>query len=195
VALARLGLEPGDALVYRVTARDARPGDLGLATSDTFFIEIAGPGQVALAGFDLPPDRERYALSQQMIVLKIDRLRSKERTIARATLEEEAQAIAAEQRSVRANFVFLMGGHVEDEEIEAEQSHEIQEGRLENTARKDIVQAIQHMSRSEQGLAAFNTGAALPAARAAVEALQRVRPEPHILRTLPVRSRIDRHDD
>jgi Domain of unknown function (DUF4175) len=192
VALAKLGLEPGDALVYRVTARDARPGDLGLAISDTFFIEIAGPGQVALAGFDLPPDRERYALSQQMIVLKIDRLRAKERTIARTTLEEEAQAIAAEQRTVRANFVFLMGGHVEDEEIEAEQSHEIQEGRLENTARKDIVQAIQHMSRSELGLAAFNTGAALPAARAAVEALQRAfGKNRYILRTLPVRSRID----
>ena len=43
----------------------------GSPSSDTFFIEIAGPGQVALAGFELPPDRERYALSQQMIVLKL----------------------------------------------------------------------------------------------------------------------------
>ena len=66
-----------------------------------------------------------------------------------------------------------MGGHVEDEEAEAEHSHEIQEGRLENTARREIIDAIQHMGRVEVGLAAVNTGAALPPARAAVEALQR----------------------
>ena len=106
----------------------------GSASSDTFFIEVAGPGQVALAGFELPPDRERYALSQQMIVLKLERLRAREQTIDRATLEQEVGNIAAEQRAVRANFVFLMGGEIEDEEAEAEHSHEIQEGRLENTA-------------------------------------------------------------
>ncbi len=134
---------------------------------------MAGPGQVALAGFELPPDRERYALSQQMIVLKLERLRAREKTLDRATLEQEVGNISAEQRAVRANFVFLMGGHVEDEEAEAEHSHEIQEGRLENTARREIVDAIQHMGKVEVGLAAINTTAALPPARAAVEALQR----------------------
>ena len=106
------------------------PGEAGLASSDTFFIEIAGPGQVALEGFEMPPDQERYALSQQMIVLKIQRLRARERTLGRAALEEATAAIAAEQRAVRANFIFLMGGHVEDEEEEAERSNEIAEGRL-----------------------------------------------------------------
>ncbi len=154
VAVSTLGLEPGDVLVYRLVARDARPGDAGLATSDTFFIEVAGPGQVALAGFELPPDHERYALSQQMIVLKIERLRARESTLARQALVEETANIAAEQRAVRANFVFLMGGHIEDEEVEAEQSNEIQEGRLQNTARQQITAAIQHMGRAEQALVA-----------------------------------------
>ena len=148
LALAKLGLTPGDAMIYRIVGRDERPGDAGLASSETFFIEVAGPGQVALAGFELPPDRERYALSQQMIVLKLERLRARERALDRATLEREVGNIAAEQRAVRANFVFLMGGQVEDEEAEAEHSHEIQEGRLENTARREIVDAIQHMGRS-----------------------------------------------
>ena len=49
---------------------------------------------------------------------------------------------------MRANFIFLMGGHVEDEIEEAEHSHEIQEGRLENNARKDISAAIHQMSLS-----------------------------------------------
>jgi hypothetical protein len=192
IAVAALGLEPGDALVYRVVARDRRPGESGFASSDTFFIEIAGPGQVALEGFEMPPDQERYALSQQMIVLKIQRLRARERTLGRAALEEATAAIAAEQRAVRANFIFLMGGHVEDEEEEAERSSEIAEGRLQSSARKEIDSAIAYMSRAEQGLTAVTTGAALPPARAAVEALQRAFGRSrYILRSVAVRSRID----
>jgi hypothetical protein len=192
LALSTLGLAPGDAMIYRLVGRDERPGDVGMASSETFFIEVAGPGQVALAGFELPPDRERYALSQQMIVLKLERLRARERTIDRATLEQDVGNIAAEQRAVRANFIFLMGGQVEDEEAEAEHSHEIQEGRLQNTARREIVDAIQHMGKVEAGLAAISTAAALPPARAAVEALQRAfGRNRYILRTLPVRSRGD----
>ena len=192
VALPTLGLAPGDSLVYRVVGRDRRPGNAGVASSDTFFIEIAGPGQVALAGFELPPDGERYALSQQMIVLKLERLKAREASIGRPALEEAVESIAAEQRAVKANFVFLTGGHVEDEDAEAEQSHEIQEGRLEHTARREIARAIQFMTRTEQGLAQISTTMALPPARAAVEALQRAfGRNRYFLRTLPVRSRVD----
>jgi hypothetical protein len=192
LVLPQLGLAPGDSIIYRVLGRDRRPGDEGLASSDTYFVEIAGPGQVALEGFEMPPDRERYALSQQMIVLKLERLNARERSLDRATLETEIGTIAAEQRAVRANFIFLTGGHVEDEEEEAEQSHEIQEGRLENTARREIAAAIQHMTRAEQGMAAINTTAALPPARAAVDALQRAfGRNRYFLRTVPVRSRVD----
>jgi len=192
IALPTLALAPGDALIYRFVGRDRRPGDAGLASSDTFFIEVAGPGQVALPGFEMPPDRERYALSQQMIVLKLHRLKARDSSIDRIALEEEMATIAAEQRTVRANFLFLTGGHVEDEEQEAEHSHEIQEGRLENTARREIVAAIQHMGRAEQGMARVNVDAALPPAQAAVDALQRAfGRNRYFLRTLPVRSRVD----
>ncbi|HET7219706.1 MAG TPA: hypothetical protein VFJ02_16735, partial [Vicinamibacterales bacterium] len=192
LALGALALAPGDSLIYRVVGKDRRPGDAGFASSETYFIEVAGPGQVALEGFELPPDRERYALSQQMIVLKLERLRARERSLARRALEEEVANIAAEQRAVRSNFIFLTGGTVEDEEEEAAHEHEIQEGRLENTARREIANAIQHMGRVEQGLAAVNTAAALPAAKAAVDALQRAfGRNRYFLRTLPSRSRVD----
>ena len=192
IALPRLGLEAGDSLVYRLVAQDGRTGDAGMAASDTYFIEIAGPGQVPLEGVEMPPEQERYALSQQMIVLKIRRLRERERGMPPAILEEQAGAIAAEQRSVRANFVFLMGGHVEDEEEEAEQSHEIQEGRLENSSRRDISRAVSHMTSAEQGLTARNTAAALHAATQAVDALQRAfGRNRYILRTLASRTSLD----
>lgn len=192
IPVAALGLEPGDSLVYRLTARDGRPGTAGTASSDTFFVEIAGPGQVALEGFEMPPDQERYALSQQMIVVKLRRLRDRERRLSAQALDDETGAIAAEQRAVRSNFVFLMGGHVEDEEEEAEHSNEIQEGRLENTARREIWRAVAFMTTVEQALAGRDTGGALTAAVKAVDALQRAfTRNRYILRTLPSRLRID----
>ena len=192
ISLASLKLEPGDSLVYRAFARDGRPGDEGLATSETFFVEVAGPGQAALEGFEMPPAEGRYALSQQMIVLKIQRLRARERRMSEDALAAAAASIAAEQRAVRANFIFLMGGHVEDTALEAEPSDEIEEGRLENTAGDDINAAIVHMSRAEQELAAVDTTSALDAARAAVQALQRAfGRRRYILKTIPVGSRVD----
>ena len=190
--LSALRLQAGDSLVYRAIARDARPGDVGTASSDTFFIEIAGPGQVALEGFEMPPEGERYALSQQMIVLKIERLLARHRALTAEALREQVLTIAAEQRAVRGNFVFLMGGHVEDEEEEAEQSHEIQEGRLQTSARAEISAAITHMTHAEQALTAAQLPAALPSAKAAVEALQRAfGRNRYFLRTIPVRNRVD----
>ena len=85
-----------------------------------------------------------------------------------------------------------MGGSVEDEEEEAAQSNEIQEGRLENSARHEISTAIRFMSEVETALGAVNTGAALPPAKSAVEALQRAfGRNRYFLKTLAERSRID----
>jgi hypothetical protein len=192
LALAALRLEPGDALIYRAVAADRRPGGAGVATSDTFFVEVAGPGDVPLEGIEMPPERERYALSQAMIVLKLERLQARERTLTKDALTEEAGNIGAEQRAVRANFVFLLGGEIEDEEVEAEHSHEISEGRFANQARKDIVAATVLMGQVEKALAAISTRDALPPARAAVKALQRAFGHSrYLLRALPSRVRLD----
>jgi hypothetical protein len=192
LSLAKLGLGPGDALIYRAVAADRRPGGAGIAASDTFFVEIAGPGDVPLEGVEMPPEKERYALSQAMIVLKLERLRAREKTLARDALAEETGNIAAEQRAVRANFIFLLGGEVEDEEVEAEHSHEISEGRFANQARKEIVGATVLMGQVEKALAAVSTREALPPARAAVKALQRAFGHSrYLLRALPSRVRID----
>jgi hypothetical protein len=192
LSLGSLHLEPGDALVYRAVAADARPNSAGEASSDTFFIEIAGPGDVALDGIDMPPDKERYALSEAMIVVKIDRLLARQNAMPRAELEGTAANIAAEQRAVRANFVFMLGGEVEDEVVEAETSHEIQEGRLANQARRDIVAATLLMAKVEQALAAVAPAGALPPAKEAVRTLQRAFGHSrYLLRALPARIRVD----
>ena len=188
--LKELQLSAGDSVVYQALAADQRAGSL--SASDTYFVEISGPGQVAFEAIDMRPDEDRYAFSQQMIVLKTERLIGRQSAQTRDRTREDAALIAAEQRTVRANFVFLLGGHVEDEEVEAEQSSEISEGRLLNKARRDIAAAIGSMTTAEQGLTAENLQAALAAARDAVTALQRAfGASRYLLRTLPTRSRID----
>jgi hypothetical protein len=63
---------------------------------------------------------------------------------------------------------------------------------LENSARREVSTAIHFMGQAEQALVAVDTGAALPPARSAVDALQRAfGHNRYFLRTLAVRSRLD----
>src|SRR4029078_10842773 len=167
-----LGLREGDMLVYRAVAADARPGD-ATGSSDAFFIEIYRVGAAAGDAFTLPEEETRYALSQQMLIVKTERLQQRRRTLADADLDEQALNLAAEQRMIRAEFVFMLGGEVENEEVEAEQSSELQEGRLQNRGQRDLRAATIAMSQAEKLLTAATLGDALAAERAAVAALQR----------------------
>jgi hypothetical protein len=190
--LGAIGVQPGDVVVYRAVAADRQPGPARFAASETYLVEIAQQRLAAAADFELPNDQARFALSQQMVLVKTERLHARRASLGPEALREASMAIAAEQRMVRAEFVFMMGGHVEDEEEEAAHSHEIQEGRLENQGRQELMRAIQFMSVSERALNASDTAEALPAQRSAIEMLQRAFGRSrYILRTLPVRARID----
>jgi hypothetical protein len=187
--LARLPLEPGDTLVYQASASDARPG---IGSSDTFVIEIGKAAEGLAEGFAIAEDENKYAISQQMVIVKTERLHARRASMAADAVATESMNIAAEQRLVRAEFVFMMGGEVEDEEVEAEQSNELQEGRLENRGQSDLRTAIRLMSDAEHRLIAQNTGAALPVERAALAALERAfSRNRYILRTLAAQSRIE----
>ena len=190
-ALADFGLKEGDMLVYRAVAADTRPGG-GTASSDAFFIEISRLGVAAADGFTLPDEETRYALSQQMLIVKTERLHQRRNQMPRDELTEAAQGLAVEQRMIRAEFVFMLGGEVEDEEVEAEQSSELQAGRLENRGQRDVRAATIAMSQAEKALTGADTAAALVAERAAVAALQRAfSRERYLLRALASRTRLD----
>jgi hypothetical protein len=172
-------------------AADARPGD-GTASSETFFIEISKLGVAAGDAFTLPEENTRYALSQQMLILKTERLHQRRAAMAADIIAGEALNLAVEQRMIRAELVFMLGGEVEDEEVEAEQSVELQEGRLENRGQRDLRAATIAMSQAQKLLTAANTGDALVAERAAVAALQRAfSRNRYILRALATRSPLD----
>jgi hypothetical protein len=190
-SLGELGLKDGDMLVYRAVAADSRPGD-GSASSDAFFIEISKLGVAAGDAFTLPEEQSKYALSQQMLIVKTERLHQRRASLPPAELAEQALNLAVEQRMIRAEFVFMLGGEVNDEEVEAEQSVELQAGRLQNRGQRDLRAATIAMSQAEKMLTGANTADALVAERAAVSALQRAfSRDRYILRALATRSQLD----
>ncbi len=190
-ALSDLHLKDGDMLVYRAQASDARPG-VRVAISDAFFIEMSNLGVAAGDSFTLPQEETRYALSEEMLILKTQQLAERRASLAAGDFAEAAVDLGVEQRMVRAEFVFMLGGEVEDEEVEAEQSTELQEGRLRNHGQSDLRAATIAMSQAEKYLTAANTTEALKAERAAVAALQRAfAHDRYILRALATRSQLD----
>ena len=194
-----LGLAEGDVLVYRAVARDANPAGAPVQ-SDAFLVEIGRSSEIVSAGFALPTEERKYAISQQMVIYKTEqlivRLRqgSGETGLRQGTERwlEETRMIGMEQRMVRAEVVFLSGGEVEDEVEEAAHSDELAEGRLENRGRAEMVRALNFMSRAEAQLNDGRAEEALVFERQALASLERALDRRrYFLRTLPDRSRID----
>lgn len=191
LSLEALKLEDGDTLVYRAITRDRRPGR-DPSTSEAYLVEIGHRAQAASAGFALPEDKNRQALSQQMLIMKTERLHAERLRLSRDEFQERARLLAVEQRMVRAEFVFMTGGDVQDEVAEAEHSHELAEGRFENEGQVELLAAIREMSRAEARLNDAATEPALVFERAALKALQRAFDRRrYLLRTMPERARID----
>ncbi|MBC8085921.1 MAG: hypothetical protein H7Z40_01550, partial [Phycisphaerae bacterium] len=192
-----------DMVVYRAVATDKRPG-APLAESDSYIAEIRAIGSEAVAGFAIDPDEERYALSQQMIILKTERLIAKRATIAPEEFANQASEIAVEQRRVRAEFVFMMGGELADEPApdadmtmldeheEAEAEGDILDGRGANLGRIALVRAVRAMSNASTLLIEANVAEALARERIALRELERAFSHTRIiLRALNQQERLD----
>jgi len=194
--LGTMGLADGDILVYRAIARDINPQGTPVQ-SEQYLVEIGKAAVLADGGFALPAEEKKYAISQQMVIYKTEQLLNARMLKAGAAPNstialEQAQAIAVEQRMVRAEVVFLGGGEVEDELEEAARSDELTEGRLQNTGRAEMLKAINAMSRAEAQLNEGQVTAALVFERDALASLERALDRRrYFLRTLPDRSRID----
>ncbi|MEP6779797.1 MAG: hypothetical protein ABJC26_07905, partial [Gemmatimonadaceae bacterium] len=153
--------------------------------SDSYIAEIRlGDGDAA-AGFAVDPEQERYALSQQMIIVKTERLLMKRSSMAAQAFADEANDIAAEQRRVRAEFVFMMGGELADipdpqddmttlhEEGEAAGESDILDGRGANIGRIALVRAVRAMSGAAQYLNTNVIPEALASEKVALTQLER----------------------
>lgn len=191
--LATLSLREGDLLVYYASAADRRPGG-ERAVSDSYVIEIGKPHAAVAGGFAVPLEEDKSAISLSALIAKTQRTHAAKPQLSAEAFASQTAGLAIEQRMVRSETLFMMGAHgeVENEEEEAEHSHEIQEGRLENRGQADLREATRLMSAAERSLLVTDTGAALVSQRAALAAMQRaLSKQRYFLRTLPVRSQID----
>lgn len=201
--LASLQLEAGDMVVYRAAAADKRPG-APVAESDSYIAEIKQVGSDAAAGFSIDPDQDKYALSQQMIIIKTEKLIAKRASLTSEAFAAEASDIAVEQRRVRAEFVFMMGGELADEplpdadmttlneEAEAEGEADILDGRGANRGRLALVRAVRAMSAVVTFLNQGDVTSALPPAKSALKDLEQAFSHTRIiLRALTQAERLD----
>lgn len=202
-SLEGLGLTPGDMIVYRALVTDRRPGSTP-SESDSFIAEIIAPGGVAAPGFAVDPDQERYAVSQQMVILKTERLQAQRSALSAEDFANASSEIAIEQRKVRAEFVFMMGGEVADapnpdaaitdlnEEAEAEGESDLAAGRMQNQGRIALMRAIRFMSRAATSLTVADLPPALTQERAALAQLEQAFSRSRILlRALTEREKLD----
>jgi len=202
-SLENLGLTPGDMVVYRALVTDHRP-NAAPSESDSFIAEIVAPGGVAAPGFAVDPDQERYAVSQQMVILKTERLQTQRSAMSAEDYANAAAEIAIEQRKVRAEFVFMMGGELADapnpdaaisdlnEEAEAEGESDLAAGRMQNQGRVALLRAIRAMSRAATSLTVADLPPALIHERAALSQLEQAFSHSRILlRALTEREKLD----
>ena len=83
LALESLNLSDGDIVVYRAIARDINPAGSPVQ-SEQYLIEIGKNSQIADAGFSLPTEEKKYAISQQMVIYKTEQLLKNRPAFARA---------------------------------------------------------------------------------------------------------------
>ncbi len=195
-----LALDAGDMIVYRAIAADDRPG-AAPTESDSYIAEVLAPGGVAEAGFAVDPEVERYALSEQMVILKTEKLAARKATMSPDSLPDAAADIASEQRRVRAEFVFMMGGEVGtsddatgdlNEVAETEGEGDLAAGRMLNQGRIALMSAIRMMSRADKALTAVDVDGALVQERAALVQLELTFSHTRIiLRALTEHERLD----
>lgn len=177
-------LEAGDLIVYRARATDGKPGST-FTESDAFVAERTAQGGIAAAGFALDPDEDRYRASQQMVILKTERLIAARPSLAAEEVVTRAREIAIEQQRVRAEFVFMTGGEFEqeivaneegisdlDESHEAEAESDLGAGRMVNRGRAALLSAVRSMSRATLALGETNLTSALRYEKLALDSLQ-----------------------
>lgn len=109
-----LALERGEFAVYHARGRDRRPGAPD-AVSDSWMVEVVGSEAALAGGFAGDDETTRYGMSQQMVLVLMERLEAGRDTLSDDDLLSESRILAAAQRRVRAEFVFMLGGELEDD--------------------------------------------------------------------------------
>ncbi|HEY0543781.1 MAG TPA: hypothetical protein VGC91_00145 [Pyrinomonadaceae bacterium] len=195
--LARLGMQPGDTLVYWLEARDRNPAANNTGRSATLAIALVAPEPVKLNLGDLGPNEiGRFLLSQRMIIIHTEKLHNERARLKPEELNRRSQEIASEQREFKNSFndfIRLEGAGEDKGDTNAiapqsveEQAREAADERTDvhmhgipeppqgtpNNVR-DMIYAIRAMWDAEDALSLTDTAKALVYEREALTRLKR----------------------
>jgi hypothetical protein len=196
IELSRLGLQPGDTLVYWIEAQDRNPSANNMGRSASLAIAIIAPEPVKLNLGDLgPTEIGKFLLSQRMIIIHTEKLHAERARVQREEFLKRAQGIAAEQRDFKNSFNEYIRFEGSGEEVHqgstAQESVEdrVQEAEEERTgvhmhgipeppsgspsSVRDMVYAIRAMWDAEDALSQGDTTKALGFEREALTRLKR----------------------
>jgi hypothetical protein len=104
ISLDSIGLQPGDMMHLRAVVRDHNNvSGPGIGTSDTRTLRIARVDEYDSVAVDPapPPEAEKNALSQRMILMMTQALEKKRPNISHSTLVSESRSIALDQTRLR----------------------------------------------------------------------------------------------
>jgi hypothetical protein len=197
-----LGLQPGDILHLRAVGRDRNNiSGPGVGASETRTLRIARADEYDSVDVDAapPPEPEKNALSQRMILMMTEALEKRRPTLNRSALLGESQSIAAEQTRLRkrvGQIIFARLGEDNGAEESDTQSKPLNRDSLlaaaerANTAKtgteqeqqgdetpvvainKPLLTAYNHMWQAASFLELGEPGAAVPEMKKALDALQ-----------------------
>ena len=202
VRLDSLGLQPGDILHLRAVARDRNNiSGPGVGASETRTLRIARADEYDSVDVDAapPPEPEKNALSQRMILMMTEALEKRRLKLNRSALLGESQSIAAEQTRLRkrvGQIIFARLGEDNGAEESDTQSKPLNTDSLlaaaerANTAKtgteqeqqgdetpvvainKPLLTAYNHMWQAASFLELGEPSAAVPEMKKALDALQ-----------------------
>ncbi|HEY0384489.1 MAG TPA: DUF4175 family protein, partial [Pyrinomonadaceae bacterium] len=103
--LVRLGMQPGDTLVFWLEARDRNPASGNTGRSASLAISVRAPEAARLNLSDLLPNEiGRFLLSERQIIIKTEKLQQERKGLAQDEVRGRANDIAADQRDFKNSF-------------------------------------------------------------------------------------------
>ena len=176
LSLDSLALKPGDILQLRAIARDGNTiGGPRLGSSETRALRVARTDEYDSVSVEAapPPDAEAQVLSQRMLVMLTEALQKRQRSLARATLVEESQKIAVDQRKLRNRVGDVVFQRMGSEPLSEEGAEGDETPIL--AINKPLLEAFNAMWDAGRALEIGEPAQALPPMRRALAAIERAR--------------------
>lgn len=169
IPLETMGLQPGDVIYYRFSARDGQPDESRARSfSQPYFVTIRPFEQAFYKGEPMPPGKPRPPLpSQRQVIVATTRLADSEKSLAEPELRSKLADVARTQREIRLDSEKLLAAlrretdipdlaarlaHMDKAIAEMKKAEGLLEGGAPREALQPELSALRHQTAALAGL-------------------------------------------